>query len=167
MPKNFSRCRYVDSNSIECAEYYEFDESLQDDTKYLCPIHRGTVSSDLAANGINKSAYITKRQELEKACSEMSLSELDVHIAGLEKVYEEAKLALLVAKGQKGFKLDQLTEEERKERRKIQTPKVERVKKEKTAKPETDVKGKIGKAIQSMMNLGMTEEAAKKALGVE
>jgi len=158
MAKSFRNCNYIDSDSIQCDAFYDANEHPT-----MCAIHRRTVGTDLAANGINKSDYITRRQEHEKFVSQMTMAELDIHIAEIEKVIEQEKMKLLVTRARKGAELDKLSNAERAELRKIKTPKVEKVVK---SPKTTDVKGLMGKAIESMMRLGITEQQAKEKLGL-
>lgn len=127
MSDSYRRCRYFDPEGIECDTWFPFTEveslaTAEDIRQYYCVNHRDVVSTDLAANGVNKATYIEKRKIEETLCFKMTLDELDAHIAGIEVIIEQEKLKAMTARAVKRQKIEDLTEDEREERRKIKTP---------------------------------------------
>lgn len=174
MPSNdYIRCHYVGPNSIECEIW--FLKAGESDT--LCPIHKGSLSAGLVANGTaDKADFYAHRdrvvQPLVEATKGMSDSEAfdyyNNHIAGLERKIEELKLEAMHARALKQGKLEKLSDDEREQRRKIRPMKAEG-----TEKKRVKSSGKLSNmtpemAVKSLMTKvpGMTEDGARKLLGL-
>lgn len=133
---SYVRCRYISPDGLECETWFPHSE-----TTIFCPVHIGSVSLSLAANGIAKDSYIEKRNNAQlnllEATKDMSVNDAlayyDQHIAGIEKVIEEQKMLVSTARALRQNELEKLSESERAERRKIQTPRVAREKKASSA----------------------------------
>jgi|SRR5882724_5022926 len=149
MPTPYRRCIYLSETGLQCESYFE----ALDDNK-LCPSHR-EVNSPSAKNGITdeqKVRYIDLVNDERKYCyhfldgtsqnqdqelifqfkddeSGTVFEKLDRHIAFLEKVLEDVKARHQSSRAVRAEKLNNLTEEERKELRKI---KIEKATTEKT-----------------------------------
>jgi len=167
MPQDYIRCHYVSDDSIECASWFPRGEGN------LCIIHRGTVSSALAANGHNKEQYIGARKEaelslrakLEGKSSQEACTILDAHIAGIERIIEEQKLLALTARALRSEVIEGLSDEERQIRRRMKVPKSESTAKKSSGKIIGTNEEKIAKLIAK--HPGMTEMGAKMLLGID
>lgn len=160
------RCAHVSETGQECEIWFSLGD---DETKRLCPIHSGEVSPEQATkHEETRSLYITRRKEQEVLCANMSLDELDEHIAKIEVVIEEEKMRLLTARATKSNKLDLLSEAERAERRKIKTSRPEGSEPAKPRKPKSDIPTLKSDPVRYMMlKHGFTEEQAKRMLGAD
>ena len=125
MSTPYRRCIYMAENGLQCETWFP----AISDTK-ICDVHSGVVTPAEAS----KVKYIDLANEERAACHKMSFEELDIHIAELEKVLENQKTRLYSARATRIEKLDNLSEEERKELRKI---KIDRMVKEPTVKKAT------------------------------
>lgn len=121
----YLRCTYVPDGGIQCDNWVKVE--VETDSLTKCPLHLNHISPLLKQE--NKQTYIDIRNDAAKLCHDMSLDELELHIAGLELVIEQERAKLMSARSVKGDKLDKLSEEEREVRRKIKT--------ERKEKPET------------------------------
>jgi len=165
LPSNsYKRCQYSSPEGLECEIWYPSDS----DSDQFCPIHVSSLQR-APVNGTNKEAFFAHRdrvvEPLIEATKEMSdvesLNYYDAHIAGIEVEIEKLKLEAMHARALRQGKLENLTDDERKERRKIQVRP-----KEKVAKKST---GKISSMspegmIQTMMKKYSLDEAGAKAL---
>lgn len=166
MPQDYIRCHYVSDDSIECASWFPRGEGN------LCIVHRGIVSSTLAANGHNKEQYIGARKEAELSLRERingktpqeSCGILDAHIAGIEKIIEEQKLLALTARALRSEVIEGLSDEERQIRRRMKVPKSEAKVKSSGKLIGTD-EDKIKKLMSK--HSGMTEAGARMLLGLD
>lgn len=169
MPTMHKRCIYVSPDTgIECEIWFASDSP--DD--HFCILHKDSISPSLAANGHNKDPYIQKRNEallsLVEATRGMSvpesLSYLDQHIANIERVIEDEKLKVLTARAKRAEIIEGLSEEERKARQKIRTPKVQAAEKKSKSDSAAHAVGREmlarEKAIASIMKTGKTREQA-------
>lgn len=168
MPQDYIRCHYVSDDSIECASWFPRGEGN------LCIVHRGTISSALAANGHNKEQYIGARKEIETSLREKingktaqeSCGILDAHIASIEKIIEEQKLLALTARALRSEVIEGLSDEERQIRRRMKVPKSETAEKRKSSgKLIGTNEDKIAKLMAK--HPGMTEMGAKMLLGLD
>jgi len=167
MPQQHKRCIYVSPDTgIECEIWFQVKD---DETNDFCILHKGSLSPSLAANGHNKDPYIAKRNEALLSLVEAtrglsvpeSLSYLDQHIAGIERVIEDEKLKVLTARAKRAQILEGLSDEERKARQKIRTPKLQVA--EKKANRAAGIGSEIlarEKAIASLMKAGKSRESA-------
>lgn len=151
----YYRCRYItDDTKNQCAVWYDSKEHAS-----LCHLHRDASSVTLATMEINRESYILQRDNAAKLCYEMNLEELEVHISTIEKAIEFEKTNLMTARAVKMDKLENLTEDERKERRKIVTPHVKKEEKKKVVTAKND-------PIKFMMQLmNCTESKARELMG--
>lgn len=168
MPIDYIRCHYVSEDKIECASWFPRGEGN------LCIVHRGVISTSMAANGINKEQYIGARKEAELSLREKlegktpqeCCNTLDAHIASIEKIIEEQKLLALTARAIRSEVIEGLSEEERQIRRRMKVPKSES-----NGKPKSSGKiiGTNEEKIAKLMakHPGMTELAAKMLLGLD
>lgn len=161
---NYIRCHYESTDTkVQCDCW--FDSSSYDrekpESKY-CIIHRDAISTELAVLGVNKETYIETRDKEAKFCYEMSFEELEKHISEVEKVIEFERTKLLTARAVKSDKLEKMTDDERKERRKIKTPSVvlEPLKPKKVSVKDNPVK-------YLMQQMTITEKQARTMLGLE
>lgn len=167
MPQDYIRCHYVSDDSIECASWFPRGEGN------LCIVHRGTISSSLAANGHNKEQYIGARKEAELSMrdkiagkpSQEQLVILDAHIAGIEKAIEAQKLEALVSRAIRSEVIEGLSDEERQIRRRMKVPKSENVAKKSSGKIIGTNEEKIAKLMAK--HSGMTEAGARMLLGLD
>ena len=168
MPIDYIRCHYVSEDKIECASWFPRGEGN------LCLVHRGTISTSMAANGINKDAYLGARKEVELSLREKisgktpqeSCNILDAHIAGIEKIIEEQKLLALTARALRSEVIEGLSDEERQIRRRMKVPKSETAEKRKSSgKLIGTNEDKIAKLMAK--HPGMTEMGAKMLLGLD
>lgn len=113
MAQPIRRCYYMNEQGLQCETWFPVKH---DDSK-LCDVHRNVATT----NGTQeqKVLYINLVNEERAICYKMSPEELDAHIAQLEKVLEETKAKILQSKAVRKENYDKLTEEERKELRKI------------------------------------------------
>jgi hypothetical protein len=112
----YHRCEYPPdvNGGRECEVWFPSEEGR------LCIMHRNSAGPELAhLDESLKSEYIRLRNEQSVLCHKMSLDELDIHIAGIEKVIENERTKLLAARAKRSDKLQLLSDEEREERRKI------------------------------------------------
>jgi hypothetical protein len=153
----YRRCCYINDQGLQCETWFEANT----DSK-LCAPHSEIISP--SSNGHSNEAkikYIDLVNEQGALCAKMSLDELDIHIAGLEKLLEEEKARLYAARAKRTQKLDDLSEEERKVRRAI---KVTRSVEEKEKKPKKATLA--SDPVKYMMQkFNLTEDQAKKMLG--
>ena len=133
------RCIYLDERGQQCDKWFRAINASK-----LCDVHSRCNSPSLSEE--SKVRYIDLVNDERKYCyhfldgsaqlqsktliyefkddSEGSLfDKLDSHIAFLEKVIEDTKARLHSARATKAEKLDELTEEERVERRKVKIDK--------------------------------------------
>lgn len=153
----YHRCEYPPdlNGGRECEVWYPSEEGS------LCVLHRGTVSVSLInADESLKGEYIRIRNEQAAQCHQMTLEQLDEHIAGIEKVIENERTKLLTARAKRSAKLQDLSDEERAERRKIKyVGSDERPKKEtKAEKLKATIKSD---PVQYFMNMNFTREQAE------
>lgn len=168
MPQDYIRCHYVSDDSIECASWFPRGEGN------LCIVHRGMVSTSLAANGHNKPEYISKVKEVELSLrakldgktTQESCSILDAHIAGIERIIEEQKLLALTARALRSEVIEGLSDEERQIRRRMKVPKSEGIEKKKSS---GKLIGTNEEKIQKLIakHSGMTEAGARMLLGLD
>jgi hypothetical protein len=102
-----------------------------------------------------KQSYIDKSNDERAFAAEMSLDQLDDHIATLQFQFEEARRALFSARAVRQDKLDKLTEDERRERRKIEIAKEVKIKVPREPKPKT-AQEKLAKTLKT--NLGVVND---------
>lgn len=156
---SYTRCRYIPDSGIQCETWFRRDP--ENNPSYLCPLHINQISPKLAAQDENKTPYLEIRNKEAQSCYAMTLTELDAHINGLERILEEQKAKVHAARAVRVDKIDKLTEEERDVRRKIRTERNESSLKPKKATIKTD-------PIRYMMQThNLSEAAAKKLLGME
>lgn len=168
MPQDYIRCHYVSEDSNECASWFPRGEGN------LCIIHRGMMSTSLAANGYNKPEYLSARKEVELSLrsrlegknAQESCSILDEHIAGIERIIEEQKLLALTARALRSEVIEGLSDEERQIRRRM---KVSSPNKTETKSKTGKIKGTNEEMIAKLMarHSGMTEVGAKMLLGLD
>jgi hypothetical protein len=157
----------MSAQGLQCEVWFE---ATTDDK--LCPTCRLIITP---ANGSEtKVKYIDLVNSERAICFEMTLDQLNEHIATLEKVLEEQKARVYAARATKTEKLDALTEEERKELRKIRVTRA--VSDSSTKAPKTVVErltgnkgldttlantAKLGVSPKDMLNLDMDALLAK------
>lgn len=149
----FRRCSYLDSQGLQCEKWFPAEGSDK-----LCDLHSGVIRPN--GTDVNKVKYIDLVNVTRAACHLMTIDTLDEHIAGLEKELEDLKTKLYASTASRREKLDALTEEERKELRKI---KIERAVTQPTSKQPTIKSNPIAYA---MKKFNLSEEKAKELLGL-
>ena len=154
MSLNYVRCNYVPDGGQQC------DHWITPGPR--CPLHINHVSASAASNGINTQSYLEIRNSEAQLCYQMSLEELDAHIAKLEGVIEQEKAKSQSARAVRADKIDKLSEEEREVRRKIKTEQ-----KEKKASEPKKVTIKSDPIRFFMQTYNISEAAAKLKLGIE
>ncbi len=172
------RCCYLDERGQQCETWFPAV-----DANKLCPAHREIISP--SQNGLDsKVKYIDLVNDQRKYCyhfldglaqeqrqelifefkddQEGSIyDKLDTHIAFLEKVIEDLKARLHSARAVKTEKLDNLSEEQRAELRKI---KIEQFKEPKKEKIPTFKGDPVAHLAQSR---GLSVESAKDLLSLD
>jgi|ERR1035441_3518916 hypothetical protein len=175
----YRRCFYLDERGVQCDSWFPAVDS-----KKLCPAHSEIIGTSSKVNEEAKVKYIDLVNDERKYCyhflsgeaqnqsqdlihefkddSEGSVFEkLDTHIAFIEKVIEDMKARLHSARAVKSEKLDELSEEERKELRKIKIDKAFKPEKEKTKSFKADPVEFLSK------KQGMSKEDASALLNMD
>ena len=120
---DYKRCQYVSPEGIECEVWFP----LADGEIYCEKYHRGIPSVSDEANGEQKQLYIDLCNAERNLCATMTLDQLDAHIATIEAAIEEflarEKPKRNTARAVRAEKLEALTEDQRRERRKIKLAK--------------------------------------------
>ena len=176
------RCIHMDERGIQCDTWF----NAETDDK-LCEPHR-TIASPSARNGQSeeqKVRYIDLVNEQRVYCYHFKdgtteqqdktlifefkdnadgtvFDKLDRHIAFLEKVLEDVKIRLSTSRAVKGEKLDKLSEEERKELRKIR---ITRAVEEKTSSRTPSIKK--DPLAHLMKTKGISQSDAKSLLNMD
>ena len=114
------RCNYIADDGRQCEIWTTY---RKDEDKEFCPLHEGIIIVK-KANGIalvdeNKQRYIDRINTQKTFCANMSIDELDNHIASMEKAMEELRTDMTAARASRADKFALLTEEEQKTRRAI------------------------------------------------
>lgn len=153
------RCTYIDESGLQCETWFSFDETQTD--QRLCQAHSELITPSRAAQDTEiKVQYIdlvnSKRVEVYK----MSFDEIDAHVLSLEKELEQVKIALYTTRAVKREKLEQLSEEERKQLRAIKVEKS--VTSDKVKVPSI----KADPVAHLMKKHNLTEAQAKALLGI-
>lgn len=152
MAKSYTRCAYFNENSQQCEVWFEKDESVTG--LPLCDEHKRMTDPSLGDE--QKKLYIDVVNDHKKFCYQMTVEELDLHIAGIEREIEAIKTKLFATRSVRAEKLDNLTENQRKERRKI---KVDSAVREEAKKKKPTIKSDpVG---YLMMTQNMTEAQAR------
>jgi hypothetical protein len=172
------RCFYLDERGQQCDTWF-----TAIDTNKLCPAHRKIISPNKFSEE-NNPKYIDLVNDERKYCYHFLSGEsqnqsqelihefkddetgtvfekLDTHIAFIEKVIEDMKARLHSARAVKAEKLDDLSEEERKELRKIKIDKSFKLLKVKTPSLKSDP---IGHLIKKQ---GMSKQDASDLLSMD
>lgn len=157
MALTYFPCAYTDPlSSIPCGQFFPEDATKS----HFCPAHRTTPEVTE-----NKELYIDVRNGEMKYCHQMTLDELEVHIAGIETQIAELKAKYFAARGVRGDKLDKMTEEERVERRKWRSSApVDPIKPKKSKDPVTHLGSKLGlnrSDAKDLMNMDVDALLAK------
>lgn len=154
MSTPYRRCCNINEAGLQCETWFP----AINDSK-LCDVH----SSIATPNGTqeNKVKYIDLVNTERATCHTMSFEELDIHIAELEKVLENQKTKLYSALATRSEKIDKLSEEERKELRKI---KVDRAVRETPVRKATIKSDPIKYLMQSK---GMSEQESKDMMSMD
>lgn len=119
MTKSYSQCRY-ESDGHQCQSWFPRDE----DEPYICPVHSGILDPSIAiVSEETKTIYIERVNEIRKFVSAMTLDEIAEHRAHLEHKLEELRTEIQTTRQVEREKLNDLSESERDERRKIFLPK--------------------------------------------
>jgi len=132
MSKGYTRCEFMSpSTGLQCEIWFESQERQHDSAGSLlplyCPDHsNGNLETD-------KTQYIETKniarefcyQMFEKCSQEEGFNKLDAHIAKIEAEIENQKVVLYAAKAVRQEKLQNLSEDERKERLKYRVRKSE------------------------------------------
>ena len=113
MSSSYSRCIYSDETGRQCEVFYKYE----DGGSLTCAMHQGFTSPALACGNENKSEYLDLVNNTRAQCVDMTLDQLDEHIAGIERIIEAEKTKLLAARATKSEKLDLLSDDERMVRR--------------------------------------------------
>jgi hypothetical protein len=120
---DYKRCQYVSPEGIECEVWFP----LADGEIYCEKYHRGIPSVSDEANGEQKQLYIDLCNAERNLCATMTLDQLDAHIATIEAAIEafmaKEKPKRNTARAVRAEKLEALTEDQRRERRKIKLAK--------------------------------------------
>jgi hypothetical protein len=125
---SYKRCQYTDPNGRECNTYFGSKDDEGD--QKLCPLHSGILGPRTAViSETVKVDYVNLMQEsaiearaLIVPDAPLNLDQLDAHIAALEAEIEKFKSRASAARGVRSEHIQKLTEEERRELRKIKVP---------------------------------------------
>jgi hypothetical protein len=153
---SYTRCQYIADDDRQCEVWYRANE---DQLNQHCPMHAGILPRRLATTDEgSKSAYIEVRNVELILVKDMTLEQLDSHIAELEKQIENLRARVLTSRGKRADLIEGLDEEARKARRAIRSPKVT------SEKPKSASGGKIKTvedAIQKLMKQGISRQMAE------
>lgn len=133
----------------------------------LCSLHRNgteplTLSTTPAEVSEEKQSYLETVNAERKACYEMTMEELEVHILSLQKTMEDQKVLLLTARSIRSEKIQGMNDEEIKKLSKVRVSKA--VSNDPaTSKQKTMAKDPIGYLMEKH---GFTREVAKSMLGL-
>lgn len=130
---SYRRCLYIDQQSRECNTYFGVKDDEDADLKF-CPLHSGILGPRQAA--VSESAkvdYVNLMAEEAETCTKLispdqplDLDNLDKHIAALEAQIELFKSRASAARAVRSGHVQKLTDEQRKELRKIKVPPVQK-----------------------------------------
>src|SRR5487761_238747 len=174
----YRRCFYLDERGQQCEAWFAAETEDK-----LCPAHRGIAIITNGENKINKIKYIdlannarayayhfrdgrTQEQNQElifqfKDDMDGSIFEkLDHHLAFLECVLQDIKIKLSETRAVKTEKMNDLTEDQREELRKIKIEKIFKT-------PDKIPSMKKDPIAYLMKTKGMSEEDAKKQLSLD
>jgi hypothetical protein len=179
MPTPYRRCYYLDDRGEQCEKWFP----ATDDNK-LCLDHREFMGVNGHANPANTAKYIDLVNDEREYCYHFLsgarqkqsktlifefkddedgtvFEKIDSHIAFIEKVLEDMKARLHSARAVKSEKLDELSEEERKELRKQKV--------EKAINPERAKKAKSFKSdpIGNLTKSGLSADKAKALMEID
>lgn len=173
----YKRCLYIDQHSRECSTYFATKED--DEDLNLCPLHSGILGPRTACvSEPTKVDYINLMNEaaieargLIHSDEPLNLDQLDQHIAGLEAEIEKFKSRASAARGVKADHLSKLSEEQRRELRKIRVPKEAGNGSRQPKTQEAKEESALGKLVKTLMaTTGKSEEecteSAKMILGI-
>lgn len=111
------RCNYIDSLGLQCETWFILEVG---NSSYLCAAHDNLITpSRAAANGDIKVKYIDLVNSQRAECNKMSIPELQDHVAKVEQALELAKINANTSNAVLREKLSELSEEKRRELRKI------------------------------------------------
>lgn len=120
MAQSYAPCRYQDSVGIQCDVFFPV---LDDGDEKFCPMHRdsdATISNEnLAVTTQTKARYIDIHNAEVELVKDMTIDQIDQHILGIEAEMAKLRARAMASRGTRIGKLEMLTEDERKERRKI------------------------------------------------
>lgn len=162
---SFTRCRYVSDDGLECEKWFQPTPEMNSgkDPRF-CELHRGIVSpSTITTTDNTKSQYIEVRNQEVALVVDMTLEQIDAHIAGLEKQLELLKTRVISSRAVRADKIEKLTDEERAARKKIHVERPATNDKPKAAKPASIKKDPVA----ALMAKGMSEKMARQLLDME
>jgi hypothetical protein len=155
LSNNYIRCLYIGLDSIQCETWFLVDANTKPIPKYCTEHNNGADASQ------NKNNFINQYNEVINQCSNMTLIELDHHIASIEAKISVLKTELTATRGIRASKIEKLTDAERVERRKYVVPKNDTLEKTRVVSMKKDpVKHLTGK-------LNITADLAKDLLSMD
>src|SRR6516162_358521 len=141
----FTRCKYVSEQGTECGEWFRVDGGK------FCPKYHRSIP-----NVGNKETFIKLMNSERENCFKMSNDELEIHIrdieARIESFVQRERTLLASARAVRAERYEKMSEEERKELRKIQVGKDPNGKK-------PAPKHREDKATKMANNLGISRES--------
>jgi hypothetical protein len=110
--KSWTKCRYSNGD-YECETFFEVDGAT------FCRAHRGIPSTAQLANEASTKSFIALANNEALLVKDMTLDQVDAHIATLERAIEELKARRTGARSDRADKITKLSDKEREERRKM------------------------------------------------
>jgi hypothetical protein len=158
MPRNeYTRCHFISEQGVECDKWF-----LVDGGKFCPQLHRNMPLQD-------KDKFMTLVNDERAYSYKLSPEELENHIqemtARMEEEMQVHKTRIAAARAVKAENWEKMTEEERKELRKIQISKQEGPNGRPKAKQKTDkaveMSNKLGVNMQDLLKMNMSDLMAK------
>lgn len=146
--KEYIRCEYISPTTNEqCEVWFPFKERKFKDGHALPVLCDDCAKSpNASATPQQKTQYIETINIQRKFCENMTLDELDVHIAKITAAIEDQKVCLNAARAVRADRISKLSDEERNERRKYKIQKALNPEKVKSVKkdPVAALSNKLG-----------------------